>query len=78
MVGITDGKNIRLDNENGALTAIARVDAGIRRGVVSFPHGHAEANVNLLTSARAVNALTGMVRYSGVPVRVGSVALTLD
>lgn len=76
--GIADGDRLRLDNEHGALTAIARVDAGIRRGVVSFPHGHAEANVNLLTSARAVNALTGMVRYSGVPVRIESVAPMLD
>lgn len=68
--GIVDGAGVRLGNGQGTLTAIAQVDAAIRKGVVSFPHGHAEANVNLLTSAQAVDTLTGMVRYSGVPVRV--------
>jgi hypothetical protein len=40
----------------------------MRRGVVSVPHGHEHANVNQLTSIREVDPLTGMARYSGIPV----------
>lgn len=35
---------------------------------VSVPHGHAGANVNLLTSKDDIDLVTGMTRYSGVPV----------
>jgi len=34
------------------------------------PHGHEHANVNLLTSIRQVDPLTGMALYSGVEVTV--------
>ena len=40
----------------------------VRRGAVSVPHGHAAANVNLLTSKDDIDLVTGMTRYSGVPV----------
>ena len=55
-------------SEHGELTGIAKVDASIRRGAVSVPHGHAEANVNLLTNKDDIDLVTGMVRYSGIPV----------
>jgi hypothetical protein len=44
------------------------VDACVRRGAVAVPHGHAGANVNLLTSKDDIDLVTGMTRYSGVPV----------
>ena len=44
------------------------MDPGIRRGVVSVPHAHHAANVNALTDKDALDPVTGMVRYSGVPV----------
>ena len=53
-------------SEHGELTGVAKVDATVRRGAVSVPHGHAGANVNLLTSN--IDVVTGMTRYSGVPV----------
>ncbi len=34
------------------------------------PHGHEHANVNVLTSHQQADPLTGMARYSGVPVSV--------
>jgi hypothetical protein len=34
------------------------------------PHGHYSANVNLLTDKDVIDPITGMVRYSGVPVTV--------
>ena len=45
------------------------VDAAIRRGVVSVPHGFGAPNVNALTSTtHDVDPLTGMVLLSGLPV----------
>ena len=55
---------------SGELTGTAHVDPAIRRGAVSVPHGYEEANVNLLTSHRAADPVTGMARYSGIPVSV--------
>jgi hypothetical protein len=46
----------------------------MRRGVVSFPHGHERANVNFLTDSQAADRLTGMARYSGFPVSLHPVA----
>jgi hypothetical protein len=34
------------------------------------PHGHQRANVNGLTGRYDIDPLTGMVRYSGIPVTV--------
>ena len=53
---------------NGELTGVAKVDGSIRTGVVSIPHGHHEANVNRLTTKDDIDTVTGMVRYSGIPV----------
>ena len=55
-------------SEHGELTGVAKMDATVRRGAVSVPHGHAGANVNLLTSNDDIDVVTGMTRYSGVPV----------
>jgi len=44
------------------------VDPSIRPGAVSVPHGHQGANVNLLTSKDTIDPVTGMARYSGIPV----------
>jgi hypothetical protein len=35
---------------------------------VSIPHGHHDANVNRLTNKDDIDTVTGMVRYSGIPV----------
>jgi hypothetical protein len=48
----------------------AKVDARMRKGVTSIPHGHAGANVNLLTSVVDIDPLGGMALYSGVPIAV--------
>ena len=53
------------------MVTTARCDDRIRRGTVSAPHGWDDANVCRLTSAEAgVDALTGMVWQSGIPVTV--------
>ena len=38
--------------------------------MVSVPHGHHDANVNVLTDKDRIDPLTGMVRYSGLAVSV--------
>ncbi len=62
------GRPVTVRSANGELTGVARLDASIRRGVVSIPQGHHEANVNRLTSKDDIDTVTGMVRYSGIPV----------
>ena len=48
--GIVDGQKVRVHNASGEIVLTANVDAGMRRGVASIPHGHESANVNCLTS----------------------------
>jgi anaerobic selenocysteine-containing dehydrogenase len=72
--GMEDGQPIIVRSARGEVYGTVKVDAGIRRGVVSFPHGHAEANVNFLTDSHAADRLTGMARYSGFPVTLHPVA----
>ncbi|WP_445166474.1 molybdopterin-containing oxidoreductase family protein [Mycolicibacterium sp. Dal123E01] len=66
--GIINGQPVTVRSVSGELTGVARVDDTIRRGVVSIPHGHHTANVNRLTNKDDIDTVTGMVRYSGIPV----------
>jgi anaerobic selenocysteine-containing dehydrogenase len=65
---VVDGQTVIVRGELGELSGVAKVNPSIRRGAVSVPHGHADANVNLLTSKDDIDLVTGMTRYSGVPV----------
>ena len=66
--GVVSGRPVTVRSANGELTGIAKVDDTIRRGAVSIPHGHHDANVNRLTNKDDIDVVTGMVRYSGIPV----------
>ncbi|MGV0158023.1 molybdopterin-containing oxidoreductase family protein [Mycobacterium colombiense] len=66
--GVADGEKVIVRSSSGELTGIAKVDDSIRRGAVSIPHGHHVANVNRLTNKDDIDVVTGMVRYSGIPV----------
>jgi anaerobic selenocysteine-containing dehydrogenase len=68
--GVADGEPIIVRSERGEIVGTAHVDTNIRPGVISVPHGHEHVNVNLLTSSRDVDPLTGMAHYSGVRVSV--------
>ena len=59
-----------LAGQPSELRALARIDPSMRVGAVSVPHGHQGANVNLLTSKDDIDLITGMARYSGIPVSV--------
>jgi anaerobic selenocysteine-containing dehydrogenase len=66
--GIANGDKVTVRSSTGELTGIAKVDNSMRRGAVSIPHGHHVANVNRLTNKDDIDVVTGMVRYSGIPV----------
>ena len=66
--GVVNGRPVTVRSANGELTGVAKIDDSIRRGAVSIPHGHHEANVNRLTNKDDIDRVTGMVRYSGIPV----------
>jgi anaerobic selenocysteine-containing dehydrogenase len=68
--GIADGEQVIVRTERGEIVGTAHVDTNIRPGVISVPHGHEHANVNVLTSIRDVDPLTGMAHYSGLRVSV--------
>jgi anaerobic selenocysteine-containing dehydrogenase len=68
--GVVDGQEVVVRTDRGQVTGVAKVDAAIRRGAVSIPHGHHDVNVNVLTDKNVIDPVTGMVRYSGVPVTV--------
>jgi len=68
--GVVDGQPVVVRSKNGQLTGTAKVDKAIRRGVISVPHGHHDANVNALSDKDEFDLITGMVRYSAIPVIV--------
>ncbi len=68
---ISDGDLVRVHSATGEVFAAASVDPAIREGVVSLPHGFAEPAVGRLTSGAVdTDPMTGMVRLSGLRVRV--------
>jgi anaerobic selenocysteine-containing dehydrogenase len=69
---VVDGHPVVVSTARGSMTGVAKVDASIRRGSVSVPHGHHGANVNLLTDKDDIDVVTGMVRYAGVAVAVST------
>jgi anaerobic selenocysteine-containing dehydrogenase len=65
---VIDGGRVVVRSAHGAITGIAKVDDGIRRGAVSVPHGHQDVNVNRLTSKDDLDPITGMATYCAIPV----------
>jgi anaerobic selenocysteine-containing dehydrogenase len=66
--GIGDGQEVVVRSAHGELAGVANIDPSVRKGAVSIPHGHQVANVNRLTGKNEIDLVTGMARYSGVPV----------
>ncbi|MDE2404260.1 MAG: molybdopterin-dependent oxidoreductase [Sphingomonadales bacterium] len=76
--GIAHGDAVRVRTDRGEIVMTANVSDLVRPGVASIPHGHEHANVNLLTSVEQVDALTGMVLYTGIPVEIAREAVPAD
>lgn len=85
-LGVGDGDRLRLTSATASIELPARIDPDVIEGAVAIPHGyghHADsgwseakqrggANVNRLAASgpEAVDPLTGMCRFVGVPVQV--------
>ncbi|MGV9558009.1 molybdopterin oxidoreductase family protein [Streptomyces sp. NPDC003522] len=82
-LGLRDGEPVRVKGAGGEVTVPAEVTDGVRRGVVSIPHGwghdrpgtrlgHASAdpgvNVNQLLDGSLLDPLSGNAVLNGVPV----------
>ncbi|SPF01421.1 molybdopterin oxidoreductase family protein [Streptomyces sp. MA5143a] len=89
---ITDGDAVRIKGAGGEVTAPAEVTDGVRRGVVSLPHGwghdrpgtrmsHAAldpgVNVNQLLDGSLLDPLSGNAVLNGVPVELARAGATL-
>jgi anaerobic selenocysteine-containing dehydrogenase len=71
--GLSDGSRARVTSATGTLVATLAVDDGVARGHVSLPHGFdppAGPSVGAIISSVDVDPLTGMVRQSGVPIKL--------
>lgn len=83
--GLVDGGRCEVSSAAGLIEATVEVSDGIRRGVVSLPHGwghegaglqlsvaeqHPGANLNALTGPGGLDVPSGTAAFSGVPVRV--------
>ncbi|MDQ0580020.1 molybdopterin oxidoreductase family protein [Streptomyces rishiriensis] len=88
-LGVRDGAPVRVKGAGGEVTAPAEVTDGVRRGVVSLPHGwghdrpgtrlsHAAAdpgvNVNQLLDGSLLDPLSGNAVLNGVPVDIAPIA----
>jgi anaerobic selenocysteine-containing dehydrogenase len=67
-LGVSEGDLLDITTDAGTVRAPAHLDASWLRGVVSLPHGFEAANVNMLTSARRIDPLSGMVTLGAFPV----------
>ncbi len=65
---VGDGDAVVVRSARGELEGVVKVDASVRAGTVSVPHGHQSANVNRLTCDQDIDVTTGMAHYSGIAV----------
>ena len=91
-LGVVDGAQVRVKGAGGEVTAPAEITDGLRRGVVSLPHGwghdrpgtrlsHAATdpgvNVNQLLDGSQLDPLSGNAVLNGVPVEVAALTAPL-
>ncbi|MBI2934164.1 MAG: molybdopterin-dependent oxidoreductase [Chloroflexi bacterium] len=57
--GVIDGERAVLETSRGRIEVNVKVSQGMKPGVVQMSHGWSEANVNLLTSLRPGDPITG-------------------
>jgi anaerobic selenocysteine-containing dehydrogenase len=82
-LGISDGETVRITSQHGEVTAVARADVSMRRGVVSITHNFGSApgeeetirscgtSVQRLISVEVdYDPYTGMPKMSAIPVRI--------
>jgi anaerobic selenocysteine-containing dehydrogenase len=74
-LGLSDGDVARVRSPHGQLEGHVKIDRTMMRGTLSVPHGwEGQYNVNQLTSVDDIDPLTGMPRFSNLPVELTKVA----
>jgi anaerobic selenocysteine-containing dehydrogenase len=72
--GLAEGDLAKVGSVHGEIEGAVAIEAGLRRGVLQVPHGwEGRHNVNIITGVTDVDPLTGMPRYSGLPVTLTKV-----
>jgi anaerobic selenocysteine-containing dehydrogenase len=78
-LGLADGAHATCRSARAAIEVVIEIDDGVRRGVVTLPHGYGQRGedgrvdgpaVNLLTSTDQCDAVSKTPRHKYVPVRV--------
>jgi anaerobic selenocysteine-containing dehydrogenase len=85
--GLKNGDLVRIESSNGAITAVARADSGLRRGVVSMAHSWGDlpegedaasrrslggCTNRLIADDTDFEPLVGQCRQSAIPVNVSA------
>jgi anaerobic selenocysteine-containing dehydrogenase len=71
-LGLEDGTEVTVSTPSGRTRAVVERTENIRPGVVSLPHSWRSPDVNALTTTEDLDPLTGMPRFSGIPVEVAA------
>jgi anaerobic selenocysteine-containing dehydrogenase len=71
-LALEDGVAVMVSTPSGHTQAVVERTANIRTGVVSLPHSWRSPDVNALTTTDELDPLTGMPRFSGIPVEVAA------
>ena len=75
--GLEDGDRAVVKSDYGSLEGVVKVDPALPAGVLNVTHGWDDSfNVNLLTSTKDCDPLTGMAWLSGLPVSIRPVTQT--
>ena len=72
--GIIHGESIAVETPRGSIKIKAKVTEDIKPGVVSVPHGWAEANCNILLDAKLLDPVSGYITMNSVACRVVKLA----
>ncbi|MBX3586153.1 MAG: molybdopterin-dependent oxidoreductase [Ramlibacter sp.] len=79
MLGVTAGDRVRCTTEGGSLDVDVETDDGLRRGVVTLPHGYGQRyngglpvgpTINRLTTLHQCDPLTKTPFHKHLPVRI--------
>lgn len=76
--GISEGDQIEVETTVGSLTIKACVTEDIIPGVVNLPHGWVEANVNLLTTMKPGDPISGAPLLKSSSCRIRKTEIRFD
>ncbi len=72
---ITHGELVSIETPRGSIRMKANVTPDIMPGVVSVPHGWANANSNVLLDSKLLDKVSGYINLNGVACRLAKLAV---